>query len=226
VAFPAFSRVQDDLEMIRHGYTKSLTYISTITFPLLAGLMVVAPEFIPVVFGGKWDAAVVPVQVLCPMAILRSVGTTRGSLFQARGRADIELKWNIFYFFPFSAAVFIGSRYGLNGATFAYTLIFLIGFPVIQYITNRLINLRAKRYFKSLTPTFISMIIMAVAVMIVRILLHTYFNVGNLIILISSVLTGAAVYYFALNRIDNRVIRELWNILVNRKISQPAITQP
>ena len=225
VAFPTFSRVQDDLSAIQHGYTKSLTFISSITFPLLAGLMVVAPEFVFVVFGGKWSEAVLPVQILCPMALLRSVGTTRGALFQARGRSDIELKWNCCYFIPLCIAAYWGSRQGLIEATAAITTLFIIAFPIIQYITNRLIQLDSKRYLKSLAPTAVSTIMMALVVSVVRTILLMHADLSNFMLLVVCIITGAIVYYLALHSIDKTVMKELFELLVSKKISSTALTQ-
>ena len=64
VTFPAFSAIQDDNEQIRLGYLKTVSYTSLMTFPMLAGLAVVAPVFIPVVIGENWVPMVLPLQIL------------------------------------------------------------------------------------------------------------------------------------------------------------------
>ena len=71
VMFPAFSKIQNDLEAVRTSYFKMLKSISLITFPLMAWLFCVAPEVVDVLLGASgpnchfnkdilflWDSAI------------------------------------------------------------------------------------------------------------------------------------------------------------------------
>ena len=217
VAFPAFAHMQDDFVRFRKGYCKALTYISLATFPLLSGLLIVAPEFIRVLFGTKWDAAILPVQVLCPMALLRSVGTTKGFLFMASGRADIGLKSSFVYFFPFTAAVLLGARFGLNGAVISYTTIYIICFPILQIIANKVIDLKFRDYLKSLTMAFSCTSVMIIVVLAAKFILKTYCFDNDIFILVSSILIGASVYFSLVFRVNKEAIFELIDILLSKK---------
>ncbi len=87
VLFPAFSRIQTDNQRIQEAYLKIITYVSIISFPALALLFIIAPEFVKVVFGERWIEAVVPLRILCPAGALMSIGAAVGSVFLAKGRS-------------------------------------------------------------------------------------------------------------------------------------------
>ncbi|MCG7847617.1 MAG: MOP flippase family protein, partial [ANME-2 cluster archaeon] len=140
VTFPAFSTIQDDNDTLRKGYLKVVRYISLITFPMLAGMFVVAPEFVVVVFGTKWAPMILPLQILCLAGALKSVGTTVGSILLSKGRADIQFKWNILTAILLPIAVLLGANYGIVGVAAAITVMTISLFPIIQMITNKLID--------------------------------------------------------------------------------------
>ena len=90
---------------------------------MLAGMFVVAPEFVVVIYGSKWMPIILPLQVLCLAGVLKSVGTTVGSILLSKGRADIQFKWNILTAIVLTIAVIIGANYGIVGVAAAVTIV-------------------------------------------------------------------------------------------------------
>ncbi len=52
---PAFSRIQDEPERIAATWARVARLLAAISVPALAGLIVVAPDFVPLVLGDQWD---------------------------------------------------------------------------------------------------------------------------------------------------------------------------
>ena len=217
VAFPTFSAVQDDLPKFRAGYTKSLKFISVFTFPLLAGLALLAPEIVSTFFGEKWYPMVVPLQILCPMGLLKSIGTTKGAVLLARGKADIEFRWNLVFIIPLGAGIYWASQFGLVGVTLAYTIIYIIGFPIIQGITNRVIELDWHSYFNSLYPAFFATLLMTILILGFRLSYH-YLNIAPILFLSISLLFGAAVYIGFLYIVYKEIFYELRGLIFGEVI--------
>jgi lipopolysaccharide exporter len=94
VAFPIFSRVQDDAGRLRRGFLTVVRLVASVNAPLLLGLLAVSPSLVPLVFGDKWRESVVLIQILALVALGRSIGNPIGSLLLARGRADLGFHWN------------------------------------------------------------------------------------------------------------------------------------
>jgi O-antigen/teichoic acid export membrane protein len=66
-----------------------------VNFPLLFGIVVVAPLAIPLLFGVSWEPSIPLLQILTVVGMGRAVSGTIGPLLLARGRTDLGLKWSL-----------------------------------------------------------------------------------------------------------------------------------
>ena len=64
VVFPAFSVVQDNLKRLTSGFKESLRYLYMVLSPLTIFGIVLAPWFIKTLYGDKWQASILPMQIL------------------------------------------------------------------------------------------------------------------------------------------------------------------
>ncbi len=104
-----------------------------INFPALLGLMVVSNNFVPLVFGEKWNSIIPVLQLLCIVGLLRSVGNPIGLLLMAKARVDISFKFNVFKTFLFIPAIVIGGQMaGAIGATLGFLLVQIIN-TILSY---------------------------------------------------------------------------------------------
>ena len=95
VAFPLFSKIQDDTPRLKRNYLKYINLIISINAPLLAGITVLAPILIPLLLGNKWNPAVPIIQALCVYVFLRSIFNASGSLVFAKGKASWDFWGNM-----------------------------------------------------------------------------------------------------------------------------------
>ncbi len=160
VSFPTFSTIQQDLPRIRRGYLKSIEYIALVSFPMMGALMVVAPEFTRVLFGPSWGPVAPLIVVLSLAGTAGLTGTTVGSLFLARGRTDVMLKWQMAASACYVLGITIGLRWGLMGVAVGYTTVALVLWPISHLVANRLIGLAMVDFFRALAPaaTFAALI--------------------------------------------------------------------
>jgi lipopolysaccharide exporter len=133
VLFPAFAKIQDDIDKLRVNFYKLLSVVGIINFPALLGLMVVANNFVPLVFGEKWVSIIPILQLLCVVGLLRSIGNPIGSLLMAKARVDISFKFNVFKTFLFIPAIIVGGHMaGALGVTLGFLLVQIIN-TVLSY---------------------------------------------------------------------------------------------
>ncbi len=220
VTFPAFSAVQTNLKSFKWGYVQSMRYISLITFPILVGLGLYAREFVLLALGDEWQELIVPLIILVPMAMLKSVGTIRGSVLKARGKPHIEFWWNSIYLLPFAAAVWLGSQYGITGASAAYTGLYLLTFPIIQHITNRQADLTMKEFFQALWPAATASLVMMMAALALRAIIDQQWPDAMMLQLAAGMAVCAIVYVATLWLIKRSLFAEL------RKMVQQAGKKP
>ncbi len=214
VTFPAYSRIQEDDARLRRAYIKTLRYISLFAFPVLFGLAILAPEFVRAIYGIKWSDAVLPLQIMCALGMLKSVGTTVGSVLRAKGRPDVELKFGLFYLLGMVVAVLVGSNYGIVGVALAITLLAVVAFPLIQFVTNRLILLPVRSYMASISPAFLASGLMAGVVALWKWGAPLLFSANDILMVSSSVVVGAASYFVFLKLMRIEETRELPSLLV------------
>ncbi|NIF46723.1 MOP flippase family protein [Enterobacter sp. Ap-1006] len=133
VLFPAFAKIQDDTAKLRVNFYKLLSIVGIINFPALLGLMVVSNNFVPLVFGEKWQFITPILQLLCVVGLLRSIGNPIGSLLMAKARVDISFKFNVFKTCLFIPAIIVGGQLGgALGVTLGFLLVQVVN-TVLSY---------------------------------------------------------------------------------------------
>lgn len=140
VAFPVFSQRQGDFSALRAGYTELTRLLAILIFPLLVVLGILAPVYVPVIFGPGWDLSIPLIQILAGIGILRAFGNPSGSMILALGRADLGFKWNLFTASLNSIVLFIAVQYGIYTMAGTYLILTMVYFILGQEILiNRLI---------------------------------------------------------------------------------------
>lgn len=94
VAQPAFVEVGDDIERLRRVFSKMLRFTSFVSFPVMFGLALVAPEFIVTLIKEKWLSSAHLMQYLCIGGAFLPIATLYYNLIISRGKSDVYM-WNI-----------------------------------------------------------------------------------------------------------------------------------
>ncbi len=135
VLFPAFAKIQDDNEKLKLNFFKLLSLVGILNFPALLGLLVVAENFVTVVFGEKWLFITPVLQILCIVGLLRSIGNPIGSLLMAKARVDISFKFNLFKTLLFIPSIIVGAMLsGALGVAYAFTLVQIINTMLSYFV--------------------------------------------------------------------------------------------
>jgi PST family polysaccharide transporter len=172
VLFPVFAIVQDDDARFRQAYTKAVSTIAVITFPLMAGMIAVAVPFVSVVLGEKWKPVASLVIILAPVGLLQSVVTTVGNIYYAKGRTDWLFRWGLFATAISVGSFFAGLPWGIRGVAIAYLIVnLLLVYPAFA-VPFRLIDMKMKDFLRPLWPILGFSMMMLVAVRILGFLLR------------------------------------------------------
>ena len=218
VMFPAFSSIQDDISRIKTIYLRMLRVLALITFPVSLGLMAVADYFVLGLLGEKWIEMIPILQVLCILSMTQSLGTTAGIIYQARGRADLQLRWTIYASAIILPAFVIGLNWGALGVARAYviaSILFLTG-PGVR-IVGSLIDMTISEYVRNVSGVFGCSAAMAIIVYVSGLSLRTSFS--HLTCLLILVPLGVAVYLLLILTFRIRAFAELRE-LVAEKLDQ------
>lgn len=193
VAFPVFSRIQNETERLKRGYLKVLQLLSTVNFPMMAGLAVVAPIAVPVIFGEQWLPSIILIQILTVVGLLRSTGNPVGSLLLSKGRADLGFKWNLALMISQIPGLYLGAKLGgVVGVAISFAILMCI-YSVFNYLVliRILLGPCLREYIQSMWPAFWISAAMASTVLLLSSGLQ---NMSYSIILFLEIVVGAALY--------------------------------
>jgi O-antigen/teichoic acid export membrane protein len=172
VLFPVFAKVQDDNIRFRQAYTKGVSMIAVITFPIMAGVMAVADPFVRGVLGEKWRPVASLLVILAPVGLLQSVVTTVGNIYYAKGRTDLIFRWGLFATAISVGSFFAGLPWGIRGVAVAYLIVnLLLVYPTLA-LAFRLIDLKMSDFLRPLWPILGFSVMMLVGVEILGFLVR------------------------------------------------------
>jgi len=115
-----YSSVQTDPAAIRRYLLLLTESISLITFPMGIGMALVAQDFIALFFGEKWQAAVVPLQILAGWASFRSLIALIAPILNATGNARVLMMNGFLCVILYPMGFWIGSQFGAVGLALAW----------------------------------------------------------------------------------------------------------
>jgi PST family polysaccharide transporter len=193
VMFPAFARLQDRREELGRAFLRANGAIALVTFPMMAGLGLVAGPFVRVVLGEKWAPVIPLVQILAPMGALQSIAATPGQVFLATGNAALRFWWSVTYTAIMVASFFAGIPWGIVGVASAYAIAVVPICGVAFWLALRIVELPLAALWRTLSRTLIACAAMALAVAVLERVLRGR-GAGDLAILASCVPLGVAVY--------------------------------
>ena len=157
------------------------------------GMMVTADHFIMVLYGQKWEAAIIPFKILCFSGMAKSVLTSMGAIYKSKGRPGLELKWNAFFFPVIVVCVFIGSYYGLVGVAVGMTVTSYLHF-VTLWRALYLAEIRVKSFLSALKIPSIGTGLMVLVVFGFNRLYLSRFDLAHIVSLFILFILGVAVY--------------------------------
>jgi O-antigen/teichoic acid export membrane protein len=192
VLFPAFSRMQHEPERLAAAWVRVNRLVGSLTIPAMAGLMVVAPEFVHVVFGDQWDSAIPVIRLLAWVGLLQSLQSLNSSILMARNRTRTLLWYAGVVLVASLAAFVVGLKWGIVGVAAAYAVSSTIVEPYYTYLTARAIDVSLWSLVRGLRGVAQAAGLMLVVVLVVRHGVED--SVGDLVTLVVLIALGVAVY--------------------------------
>jgi PST family polysaccharide transporter len=232
VAFPAFSSVQDQKELVRQLYLRGIRMTSFVTFPAMIGIMVLAEPFIHALLGYKWTAAIPLLQVLAITGLMQVIGNTVGWLFTSQGRTDIMLAWGSAYSICAIVSFFIGVYFGsVMSVAVAYTVANAICFYPELNSATRLVGLEAWEVLKAIRASFFAAVVMGGLVALASLAVPSHWWAVSRLILLTTFGFGvymALVIFFKVEAwIDiSDVLRKMWKRRISRMSGSGTTSEP
>ncbi len=97
-----------------------------IVVPIVSAQALLAPVYVPLIFGESWSVAVPILVLLCLSALPRLVGDCATQVARVAGLANDDARWNIWSSPVLFLAVFIGCHFSLHTAAFSVLVFHLM----------------------------------------------------------------------------------------------------
>ena len=144
VVFPNLAKIQDSFPQMAQVYARSVSGIAFIVFPICATVAAVADPLVGVALGPAWAETTSILGLIAVTSAIQAVASTTGSLYLARGRADLLLRWQVFSSIVLVIAYSVGARWGLVGVAWGFLLGTAVLTPLAFAIPLRLIDARMR----------------------------------------------------------------------------------
>lgn len=228
VAQPTFVEVGDDLERLRRAFSKMLRFTCFISFPLMFGLSLVAPEFIVTLIKEKWLPSAHLMQILCIGGAFLPIATLYYNLIISRGKSDVYM-WNVIAQgcailgtilmistlgnnLDFSLFTFHFSFHSIELMVTAYVAIIILW----TGIWHRFLQQEIRYSFLSALKDILPFLLIAATTMVI-----TYFATcwieNKPLLLLCRILLAALIYLGSLWLFGAKILRECIGFLFNAK---------
>lgn len=136
--FPNLCELANKLDELRDRFKRNIKIILYMVVPLMLLQAMLAPWYVPIVFGDKWHAAIPILMLLCFSAVPRPFAEAASLLLISRGRIKQDLRWNMALTLLFIVSVFVAAQFNIYVVAASVMLLYLITNPVFaMYVYKR-----------------------------------------------------------------------------------------
>ena len=218
VMFPAYAKLQDDLDDMKRVYFKTTKFVSVISLPFGVALVLLAREFVTTLYGVKWLAIVPLIQIFGAMQLLIPILGCSGSLFLGSGRPGYNFNLTIYpLLVKVPVLILFTKLWGLIGIALSEVVLLAFVAPVNVALVRRIVRFRYRDFFVQFLPSICCSIFMALALITLKGLAFNFlFSLTvfhHLIPLLTYSVVGLSAYVAAYFFIDRSVVREIIRML-------------
>lgn len=203
--------VNDDKERQKRIFRKMIRFTAFVTFPVMLGLALVANEFVIVVLGNKWLDCIPLLQVLCMAGAFipfytvyqhLAIGCNRGDLYLwcNVGQIVLQIGLILLCYYLFSQSIIV--------VVTVYSIFMILWLAAWQVAAKHLINLKWSEAFLDIVP----FLLITIAVFAIT-YFATLFIHNNVLLLITKVILGAALYIIVMKLAKVKIFDECWQFL-------------
>jgi O-antigen/teichoic acid export membrane protein len=208
VAFPIFSRIQDDLVRLRLAYLRVMQVVMFLSTPVSVGIWLVAPDAVFLLMGEKWMPMVASLQILLIWGWIRSFRATIGPILLARGHPNHVALFTLVKVIVLALLILpFTLRWGIEGTSWAVVFSATIEIPLLFHSLRKDIQISYLELMQAIArPIWPALPMIILVVFCQKVWLV---NADILPRLIISILMGGLVYLASFIWLDQRLG---WNV--------------
>ncbi len=182
VSLPAFSRVQMDRRKLKESFFRFTETGAFIAFPACAGLIVLAYDIVPLLFGREWTPAAPVLQVLAAYAALRVAMTFFHPLMLAKGRPGLYLALFALNASGTLVGCLIAIQFSPRAVAFALVVNIIVHSLIFFLICGEVVDIQPRRFLAVFRMPLAGSLAMAGMVWLLRSLIGTALSPLSLVL--------------------------------------------
>jgi PST family polysaccharide transporter len=208
VAMPVLSAVQRERAAVARYLLLLSEGLALAILPASLGLSLVARDFVPVVLGAHWNAAIVPLQALAAHATFRCLLAPYGQALLALDETRQSVRVGILQVLVMPAVFYVAAmQWGIDGVAISWLVVHpVITIPPLLLYTLRRVDLPLTRLLTVLWPAISSAALMSAVVLGAQFVLWESPDAARLAV---SVACGVLSYGGALLLLHGGRVRQL-----------------
>jgi teichuronic acid exporter len=217
--YPAFSKVQNDIERVKRGYLRGTLNLSLITLPLYVLLFGLADPVIPWIFGGQWQPAVPVFQIFTIVCFMRTFAVLVTAPLLAMNHAHFFFFYHLFRVSATLPVLMCLGFFGANIITTAGVLvcIWLVQLPVSIVYLYRKIRLSWHDFWTTFGRVFVSVGAMASILLVIRLIAYPC-NLADWVVVPIAITVSSSVYMLLIWPLLTDVLDLVKSALFNAKL--------
>jgi len=164
VNFPLLSKIQDDPDRMRRACSKVLQTSMLVIFPMMLGLVAVAPNFIMVLLGEKWMPCVPYLQVLCIIGSFYPIHLLNVNVIMATGHSNIVFRLEIIKKIIIILNLVINWQNGIMALLWGQVVCSVLALVINTFYAHRFIGYGLLAQFNAIKRILAAALLMASAV--------------------------------------------------------------
>lgn len=211
VAFPAFSKIQNDKELLTRTIERSIRMMTLVMFPITAMMIALGPEITHVVFTDKWLPGIWAYYFYCTSPLLIGIMLPMYSAILSCGKSAILLKMTGFLLFlEWGMGIPFVINFGFVGIAFSQPIITAIFYVVYKRVLqSESINIKVVTNIKW---QFIAAIITSTIIRLIGNMIQF-----NLVCLITVISAGVLIFVGLMSVINRQTVVEFKDYLLKVK---------
>lgn len=212
IAQPVFARIAADESMQLNVFRKMLRFTAFVSFPLLFGLSLVAPEIIVVAITDKWLESSYMLRILALWGAFMPIQSMFTNLLISRGRSVVFMWGTIFQGLLVLMLLVIMAPYGINTMLASYVLFNVIWLFVWRYYVGVEVALSLSMFMRDILPFLLLAVVVMFAAYWITLSIENIY-----LLLILRIAVAAMLYTATLAIFRNKELYEAFNYLLRKK---------
>ena len=211
IAQPVLAKVGNERERQQRVFRKILRFTAFLSFPAMFGIALIAPEFIPLALGEKWQPCVPYLQIICVSGAFIPLSQLYSNLIISNGRSSLYLISTVALLVFQLSAMLLLYPYGILTLLYAIVSINVLWLLVWHFMAAGQTGLKFTGAMADIIPfAFVSVVVMLVA--------QTVAEMADMLVLrlLLKILIASLLYVVSMWILRVAVARECFDFIMSR----------